>query len=175
MSTHRFLHCRDCNAVHHITAFDRAPVFEMDGLEIRETAQNDRRAFLDLHLDHSIGELNSVEESRGEGGAFVDPMEVNYVEVTDGREFFTLRSFRKSIADPMSYEVLPRQLRLWDAVDGAGENSKRSSPQVPQRRYRGTNMDKGGGSWKARAPKPKNDLRPRFESHNRGAGLGGGR
>lgn len=93
MSTHRFLYCCDCNAVHHVTEFDREPVFEMDGLEIRERAQDDRRAFIDLHFGHSIGELNSVEESRGEDSAFVDPMEVNYVEVTDGRRSFHLEDF----------------------------------------------------------------------------------
>ena len=112
----RFLYCHDCNAVHHVTPFDSAPVFEFDGMEIRELPQDDRRNFMDRHSGHRIGELISVGEKTGEAGALVDPMRINYIEATDGQEAFVLRSVRKQIVDSLSYEVLPRQLTFMDVV-----------------------------------------------------------
>jgi hypothetical protein len=117
VTNRRFLYCRDCNAVHHVTPFDTAPSYERVGLAIRETPRDDRGQFMDRHSGHRIGDLISVAESCPQGGQSADPMKVTYIEVTDGRESFVLRSFRSSIADPLSYEVLPTQLMLWETVD----------------------------------------------------------
>lgn len=121
-----FLYCYNCNAVHRITAFDTPPVFEIDGLNVREIPQDDRRDFMNLHLGHRIGELTSFSETQSKGDEIVDPMKVSYVDVTDGREILVVRSFRRSIADPLSYEVLPRQLRFREFVDERTETGARA-------------------------------------------------
>jgi hypothetical protein len=148
MSNQRYLYCRDCNAVHHVTPFDTAPEFAVNGVEIQEIPQDDRREFVDRHAGHRIGDLIGVDESREEAQIQGDPMTVRFIEVTDGREFFVLRASRKSIADPLTYEVLPRQLRLWDVLDGVGSTPKNSPPRRPQRRRK-----------RATGPAPA-DLRP---------------
>jgi hypothetical protein len=116
MSNQRFLYCHDCNAVHHVTPYDTAPIFLSDGIEIKEIQQDDRRDFLDCHSGHKIGELISLEEQGRDNDAIVDPMKVNQARVTDGRETFVVRSFRTSIAEPLTYQVLPRQLTLSDMI-----------------------------------------------------------
>lgn len=136
MSNQHFLHCLDCNAVHHVTPFDTAPEFESDGAEFRELPRDDRGTFLDAHFDHRIGELISVDGNRGGPEAGGDPMTVRFIEVTDGREFFVIRASRRTIADPLRYEVLPRQLRLWDYLGGVGEALKNASPKNSARHYR---------------------------------------
>jgi hypothetical protein len=108
MSDRRFLYCIDCNAVHHVTPFDTAPIFVSDGLQIRELPQDDRRNFIDRHFGHRINELISVAETRDVSGDSVDLMKEAYIETTDGKASFVLRSFRKSIADPLTYEIIPR-------------------------------------------------------------------
>jgi hypothetical protein len=135
MPNRRFLYCRDCNAIHRVTVFDTAPFFEIDGLNVREVPQDDRRDFLNLHLGHRIGELNSIGEIRDEGDdGNVDPMKVSYVEVTDGREIFIVRSSRRSIADPLFYEVMPRQWRFWEFVDERAETGARTGVRYTARR-----------------------------------------
>lgn len=111
MSNRRFLYCVECNAVHHVTAFDTVPLFVIEGGEIREVPRDDRLQFMAGHVGHAMQELVSIDDP-GEAGSDSDPMKVRYVEVTNGRELLTLRCFRKSIADPLVYEVLPRQLSL---------------------------------------------------------------
>jgi len=37
----------------------------------------------------------------------IDPMKVSYVEVTDGRESYMLRAYRRTIADALSYKMVP--------------------------------------------------------------------
>lgn len=116
LSHRRFLYCHDCNAVHHVTPFDSAPVFDFDGMEIRELPQDARRYLIDRHSGHRIGNLIKLGEITGEAVALAHPMRINYIETTDGQDTFVLRSVRKHIADPLSYEVIPRQLRLLDVV-----------------------------------------------------------
>lgn len=113
MSNQRFLYCHDCNAVHHVTPHNAAPIFEIDGTEIQEIARDDCGEFLDRHAGHRIGELTGVDEEHREQDGFVDPMRVNHVGVTDGRETFVVRSFRTNIAEPLTYELLLRQLTFW--------------------------------------------------------------
>jgi len=86
-------------------------------VEIREIPRDDRRDFTDLHCGHRLGELISLAETRRDRDEIVDPMKIVYIEVADGGESFVLRSFRRRIADPLSYEVVPRKLMRWDAID----------------------------------------------------------
>jgi hypothetical protein len=122
MSNQRFLYCHNCNAVHHVTPYHTAPIFEIDGIEIQEIPRDDCREFLDRHSGHRIGELIGTDEEHREQGRFVDPMRVNHFGVTDGRETFLVRSFRTSIAEPLKYRVLPRQLTFCNIVGTTPRN-----------------------------------------------------
>ncbi|MGZ8488859.1 MAG: hypothetical protein ACXWW4_10040 [Candidatus Binatia bacterium] len=37
----RFLHCRGCNEVHKVTPFDQAPIYELQGSNVREIPTDD--------------------------------------------------------------------------------------------------------------------------------------
>ncbi len=75
----RFLYCHDCNAVHRVTPFDSAPVYETDGAELREIPRDDRRDFCDRHVGHGMGELIAIDDRRREPDGFVEPMTVNKI------------------------------------------------------------------------------------------------
>jgi len=57
---------------------------------------------MEWHSGHRIGELISAGEVFQESGEISDPMRVNYIEVTNGREVLLIRSSRKSITDPLT-------------------------------------------------------------------------
>jgi len=101
----RFLYCQKCNEAHRLTPFDRAPLYNPQDSGVEETCIDDRRQFVDRHTGHKMEELVAVKYhyiSRP-----MDPMKVSYVEVTDGRESFMLRACRKTIADALSYKMVP--------------------------------------------------------------------
>src|ERR1043165_8234283 len=97
MNRRQFLYCHACNAAHHVTPFDTAPTFEIEGADVREVFQDDRRDLMERHSGHRLGELISAGEVLQESGGISDPMRVNYIEVTNGHEVLLIRSSRKSI------------------------------------------------------------------------------
>lgn len=107
----QFLYCRICYEVHHITPFDRAPIYDLDldGMTVQEIFTDDQRQFVDRHFGHEIEELTSVTETHFPIGRLVDPMKVGYVEVSNGQESFILRISRRKIAEPVSYKIVSRQ------------------------------------------------------------------
>src|SRR5262245_55460303 len=110
----QFLYCRNCREVHHLTPFDRAPIYHLDGKTVREISTDDRRQFVDRHFDHDIEELKSIADDSFPKGRPSDPMKVGYVEVTNGQLSFVLRVSRKHIADPMTYKIVPRQASIYE-------------------------------------------------------------
>jgi len=122
----QFLYCRICNEVHHVTAFDSAPIYDLEGMTVREIFIDDRRQFIDKHFDHEIEKLRTVTGNRFSIGRLIDPMKVGYVEVTNGTEFFILRISRSSITDPVSYQIVSRQMKRWEATkEGREDESQR--------------------------------------------------
>jgi hypothetical protein len=118
----RFLYCRICNEVHHVTPFDSAPMYDLEGTTVREIVMDDRRQFLDKHDDHGIEQLRGVTENHFSVGPVIDPMKVGYVEVTNGKEFFILRISRRTIEDPVSYKRVSRQMMFWEATNEGGKH-----------------------------------------------------
>ncbi|MDP9131428.1 MAG: hypothetical protein M3N35_13690 [Candidatus Binatota bacterium] len=106
----RFLYCCGCNEVHRVTPFDQAPIYERQGLHVREIPTDDRRRFMERHVGHAIEELSSVAEDWLEPQSIIDPMAESYIFVANERYFFLLRRSRRSIADPIVYQVMPRRL-----------------------------------------------------------------
>ncbi len=106
----RFLYCHGCNEVHKVTPFDQAPIYEMQGSRVREIPTDDRRRFMERHAGHAIEELSSVSEDWLEPQSAIDPMTESYVFVANERYLFLLHRSRHSIAEPVVYRVMPRQL-----------------------------------------------------------------
>ena len=111
MIERKYIWCRDCNKLHHVTRFDGAPAYIMDGGEEREVARDDGRAFLERHAGHRLETLREVGEKCFPVGAAGDPMRVGYVEATNGRESFVIRSFRRTIVEPLEFELIRGRLR----------------------------------------------------------------
>jgi hypothetical protein len=141
MFSDRFLYCRDCNEVHHVSPFDTAPIYVLEDRVVRQIPVDDLQSFRERHFGHNFEELTSVPETDVQLGQLVDPMKTGYVEVTNGKDLFVLRSFRRNIADPLSYELLPRQLAFHEITHDHQEEEiaktyVSSSEALPASRHR---------------------------------------
>jgi hypothetical protein len=108
MNLDRFLYCRSCNEIHHVTPFDKAPIYDLEDVTVWETPTDDRRSFLERHFEHRLEELTSLAEKHFYG-QLIDPMKVGYLKVTNGQESLYLRISRRSIAEPVSYTIVPEE------------------------------------------------------------------
>jgi hypothetical protein len=90
--------------VHHVTWCDRAPQYNFDG-ELDEIPADDWRAFMKEHEGHRLEPLEALGEKYFCQGSMFDPMGVAYIEVSNGRDHLLLRQWRKSIAEPLSFEI----------------------------------------------------------------------
>jgi len=110
MVEERYICCRNCNEVHHVTPFDKAPEYIWAEGEARELPRDDWRDFMHRHAGHRLESLRSVGESCLVSGEAADPMKVDYIEVTNGHDLFLIRSHRKNIAEPLSFELVQGRL-----------------------------------------------------------------
>jgi hypothetical protein len=110
MDDRRFIRCRNCGAIHHVTPFDRSSVFEFVGGDVQEFSANDWRDFMARHAGHKLEPLSSTGNDYLAKGAVFDPMNVAYVEVTNGEETLLLRRSRTSIDEPLTYEIVQGQI-----------------------------------------------------------------
>lgn len=125
MVQEKYIWCRNCNEIHHVTPFDGAPRYEFDRGEQMEFPMDDRRAFLQRHFGHRLDALQGVGERRFAAGQAMDPMSVGYVEVTNGKESFVLRSFRNRIEEPLHFELIRARLKPAGASVSIRENEIR--------------------------------------------------
>jgi hypothetical protein len=110
MDEGRFIRCRNCGAIHHVTSFDRSPVFNFIGGDVQEIAANDWRDFMTRHTGHKLEPLSYTGNDYFANGAVFDPMSVAYVEVTNGEETLLLRRSRARIDEPLTYEIVRGQI-----------------------------------------------------------------
>jgi hypothetical protein len=106
MDKEKFIRCCRCDAVHHVSRFDNAPLYVLAGNEVEEQATDDWRAFMEQHAGHRLEPLKGTGEKVFPWGAPLDPMSVGYIEVTNGEDRFVLRRTRRSIQEPLSYELV---------------------------------------------------------------------
>jgi hypothetical protein len=105
MVSDRFIWCRNCDAVHHVTSCDRAPRYVYVEGEVEEIPGDDWRAFMKQHEGHRLEPLKASGEKQFCQSSMSDPMGVAYIEVTNGRDHLLLRQSRANIAKPLSFEV----------------------------------------------------------------------
>ena len=110
MDNGKYIRCRNCEAIHHVTAFDRSPIYQFSAGEVHETPANDWRDFMALHAGHKLEPLTVTGNHYFATGSGVDPMNAAYLEVTNGIETLLLHRTRRSIEEPGHYAVVNRRL-----------------------------------------------------------------
>lgn len=122
MGSEKFIHCCVCDAIHHVSPFDKAPAFVFVGDAVEAQATDDWRLFMTQHAGHRLEPLRASGEKLFPGGSPLDPMSVGYIEVTNGHDRYILRRSRKSIQEPMSYEFVRGRLTETDLTVEIQEN-----------------------------------------------------
>jgi hypothetical protein len=102
MDNGKFILCRNCGAVHHVTDFDREPKYFAGAAE--GSPADDWRTFMNRHAGHSLEALKALGDIYVPEGSPADPMAVAFIEVTNGHRSFLLRRSRASIAEPVRFE-----------------------------------------------------------------------
>ena len=110
MAEERFIWCRNCNQVHHVTVHDQAPRYPSNQKTDDGVATDDWRAFMSRHAGHPLEALHSCAPDLWQGGGS-DPVQQRYIEVTNGRDWFVVRGFRPRIDESLRFEVERGRLR----------------------------------------------------------------
>lgn len=110
MGSEKFIHCCVCDAVHHVSSFDKAPTYRLVGGAVEAQATDDWRLFMAQHAGHRLEPLRASGEKLLPDGSSIDPMSESYLEVTNGQDRYVVRRARKSIQEPMSYELIRGRL-----------------------------------------------------------------
>jgi hypothetical protein len=110
MGNEKFIRCCVCDAIHHVSPFDKAPVYACLGNQLGERATDDWRAFMKRHAGHRLEPLKASSEKFFPYASPLDPMSVAYMELTNGRDRYLVRRARSSIQEPMSYELISGRL-----------------------------------------------------------------
>lgn len=110
MGREKFIWCRNCDAIHHVTPFDKAPFYTLVAGEVRESAADDWRHFMEQHAGHRLEPLKATSEKLFPNGSMLDPMNVGYIEVTNGQDRLLLRQTRRSIEEPLVFELVSGRL-----------------------------------------------------------------
>jgi hypothetical protein len=110
MDKEKFIRCCRCDALHRVTPFDNAPLYVFRENELEEHAADDWRLFMKQHAGHRLEPLRGTGEKWFPSGSSSDPMSVAYIEVTNGHDQFVVRRERKTIQEPLRYELRPDRL-----------------------------------------------------------------
>ena len=123
----KLIRCIDCNAIHAVTPFDQASEYTatdtagsrsaVHGIEYDTIEKNDYAAFAHKHAGHHIENLTVIENSSYSEGPYFDPHRVLYFQSTNGKETFLIKRWRRSIADPVRYEMVPAKLEVKMTVE----------------------------------------------------------
>ena len=130
MVNRKFIRCRKCDTVHHVTGFDKAPQYTSSAHGVNETAVNDWDDFMTRHAGHRLEALEATGQSLFPDGMSSDPMATGYIEATDGKETVLLRRVRSSIKEPLRYELVPGRLVHRGSTLDIQENSLRKEMRL---------------------------------------------
>ena len=110
MVNNRYIWCRSCGAIHHVSSFDREPIYAFADGEVEEIPANDWRAFMDRHGGHRLEALKATGADYFPCANAWEPMSVRYIEVSNGEETLLLRRSRSTIEAPFRYEIVSDRL-----------------------------------------------------------------
>jgi hypothetical protein len=109
MDNGKYIWCRNCGAIHHVTSFDRSPLFILTAGELQKTLADDWRDFMAQHAGHRLEPLSATGNDYFPDGSAIDPMSVAYIEASNGNETLLLCRSRRSIEEPVRYEIVKGQ------------------------------------------------------------------
>jgi hypothetical protein len=130
MGNDRYIWCRNCGAVYHVTPFDRAPMYALNDGEVVEMRANDWREFMARHSGHRLESMVSTGSDYYPNGSAVDPMNVRYLEVSNGTDTLLLRRTRTSIEEPFRYAIVDGRLIESGATLGVQEEAIRKEMKL---------------------------------------------
>ena len=112
----RLLRCRQCNEVINLTEYDSCPEYSYDEekQDFTEEQRNDRQCFDIKHKGHMLEELIVKKNSFVSESSYWEPSKVSFFEATNGKENFVVKKWRKSIEDPVSYELIKGKLETYN-------------------------------------------------------------
>jgi hypothetical protein len=109
MGKGKYIWCRNCVAIHHVSSFDRFPFYQIASGDIHEIPANDWRDFMARHAGHRLEPLTATGKDYFPGGP-ADPMGAVYIEASNGSETPILRRSRRNIDEPVRYEIVRGRL-----------------------------------------------------------------
>ncbi len=115
MDQDKFIWCRNCGEIHHMSLFDKAPEYMVDQGEEIEVPMDDWGAFMHRHAGHKLQALRGIGRRYCPNGESWDPMMVEYIEATNGREWYVVRSSREAIEEPLKFDIVPGRLQYTGA------------------------------------------------------------
>lgn len=121
----RYIWCRTCGAIHHVTPFDRAPLYHAQHGDFVEQTANDWQLFMDRHSGHRLEPMLATGRDYYEKGLAGDPMNVRYLEIGNGVEALLLRRSRGSVAEPVQYSIVDGQFVEADTILSIQEDAIR--------------------------------------------------
>ena len=110
MAEEKFIWCRNCDAVHHVSCFDKAPVYIFSEGAVEEQLADDWRQFMMRHEGHRLEPLRTIGAKYFPRGTIADPMSIGYVEVTNGSDRLLLRQSRDRIDEPLRFNLVTGRL-----------------------------------------------------------------
>src|SRR5262245_66524989 len=105
MGSAKFIHCCVCDAIHHVSTFDKAPIYVFVRDEVAAQATDDWRLFMAQHAGHRLEPLKTSGEKLFSSGSPSDPMSVVYFELTNGRDHYVVCCWGMRIHVRMEYEL----------------------------------------------------------------------
>ena len=79
MVSDKFTWCRNYDAVHHVTSYDRAPRYVYVDREVDEIPADEWHAFMRQHDGHRLEPLEALGEKYFRQGSISDPMGIAYI------------------------------------------------------------------------------------------------
>ena len=120
MDSEKFIHCCVCDAIHHVSPFDKAPAFVLVGDEVEAQATDDWRLFMTQHAGHRLEPLRASGEKLFPGGSPLDSDECRLYRGDQRSRPLCSAPFAKEHSGAMSYRVRSR------SPDRAGPNGRDS-------------------------------------------------
>jgi hypothetical protein len=105
------IRCTECNAIMNMTAWDLYPHYAWNDGEIKESAMDDRKAFLQRHRGHKTEKLIPLTPPISDK-PYTEPIKTCYFEATNGADRFLIKRWRTKIDDPFAYEIIEGSIEL---------------------------------------------------------------
>jgi hypothetical protein len=105
------IRCIDCNAVINMAEQDFTPYYTWREGELAEHEADDREVFDQAHKDHKTEYLTSLTTPISEK-PYREPVKTSYFEATNGTKNFLIKRWRRSIDEPVTYEIIDGRLEV---------------------------------------------------------------